>query len=90
MIKEVVCPDDVLVYDRQDRDDNGDFVHLDRFTVFMPDGTVYAMSTNACSPIGICRYVGTDVQIKPTLGKGDVIRDTIPEHVFKKIEALRV
>ena len=90
MIKEVPCPDDVLVYDRQARDATGEFIHLDRFTVFMPDGAVYTMSTNACSPIGICRYAGTDVQVKSTLSKEDVIRDTIPVHVFRQIQSLRV
>jgi len=77
-IVEVPCPNDVEVWDVGPN-------YMDRFTVFMPDGAVFTMSTNALSPIGICNYEGSS----KTVRKDGRRRHTIPEHVSKKIEALR-
>ena len=78
-IVEVPCPDDVEVFDVGPD-------YMDRFTVFMPCGYVYTMSTNALSPIGVCRYEGTEKQVK----KEGRRRYAIPEHVAEKIEELRI
>lgn len=80
-IPETDCPLDVTVYDRGSH-------YMDRFTVFMPDGSVFCMSTNACSPIGICRYEGQHDEVPLT--NQDVLRKSIPLHVNNKIEELRV
>lgn len=81
MIREVKCPNGIEVYDRG-------IDYMDRFTIFMPDGEVFCMSTNACSPLGVCRYEGTRKQV--VLTDADVRRDMVPVHVARKINDLRV
>lgn len=81
IIPMVPVPPHVRVYD------SGPDFH-DRFTVVFPDDSIYTMSTNAMSPIGMCQYAGTvqNVPFDP-----DAIRvEMIPDHVAQRIALLDV
>lgn len=58
----------------------------DRFTVIMPCGDVYSMSTNVMSEGGVCMFHGNNLKPDPN----ERHRDQIPLHVFQKIKQLMV
>jgi len=75
-------PDGVTVTDNGGPNHGG--TH-DRFTVTMPDGAVYSMSTNVLADTGVCSFRGG---YKP--GKNEQECEMIPVHVEQKIKELLV
>jgi len=74
-------PDGVQVTDNGGPNKGG--TH-DRFTVIMPDGAVYSMSTNAMAESGVCLFQGNGYKADSS----EETRTQIPLHVFQKIEEL--